>query len=44
MSTAQNALDKNASSFAVLPMTVLLKQGGVLDQLKAIGYGVQEPR
>jgi TraB/PrgY/gumN family len=44
MSTADAALDKNASSFAVLPITVLLKEDGVLDRLKAAGYGVQEPK
>ena len=44
MSTAESALDNNASSFAVLPMTALLKDDGVLQQLKAKGYAVQEPR
>jgi hypothetical protein len=44
MASAQAALAKNASSFAVLPMTVLLKQDGVLERLKAAGYVVQEPR
>jgi TraB/PrgY/gumN family len=44
MSTAEGALEKNVSSFAVLPMTVLLKEDGVLDRLKAKGYAVQEPR
>jgi hypothetical protein len=44
MSTAEGALDKNVSSFAVLPMTVLLKEDGLLDRLKAQGYAVQEPR
>jgi hypothetical protein len=44
MSTAEGALDKNVSSFAVLPMTVLLKEDGVLQQLQAKGYSVQEPR
>ena len=44
MATAQTALDENVSSFAVLPMTVLLKQDGVLDQLRAKGYAIQEPQ
>jgi hypothetical protein len=43
MSAAEAALDKNDSSFAVLPITVFLKQDGMLDQLKAKGYGVEEP-
>ncbi len=44
LSTAEAALDKNVSSFAVLPISVLLKQDGLLDQLKAKGYEIQEPR
>ena len=44
ISTAEAALDKNASSFAVLPLTDLLKEDGLLDRLKARGYAVQEPR
>jgi hypothetical protein len=44
LSTADAALDRNNSSFAVLPITVLLKEDGVLDRLRAKGYAVQEPR
>jgi hypothetical protein len=44
ISTAQSALDKNVSTFAVLPITILLKNDGVLDRFKAKGYRVQEPR
>lgn len=44
MSAAQDALEKNASSFAVLPIAKLLKADGLLDQLKRKGYEVQEPR
>jgi hypothetical protein len=44
ISTAQAALDKNASSFAVLPLTDLLKKDGLLDRLKDNGYAVEEPR
>lgn len=44
ISTAQAALDKNASSFAVLPLTDLLKKDGLLDRLKTNGYAVEEPR
>jgi hypothetical protein len=44
MSTAEAALAKNVSSFAVLPIAKLLKQDGALDRLKHQGYEVQEPR
>ena len=44
MSTAQRALDEHVSSFAVLPIGLLLKEDGALDRLKAKGYAVQEPR
>jgi uncharacterized protein YbaP (TraB family) len=44
LSTADTALDKNASSFAVLPITVFLKEGGLLDRLRARGYAVQDPK
>jgi hypothetical protein len=44
MSNAEAALGKNTSSFAVLPITVLLKEDGMLDRLKGKGYAVQEPR
>lgn len=44
ISTAKTALNNNASSFAVLPITSLLKEDGASDRLKAQGYEVQEPR
>jgi uncharacterized protein YbaP (TraB family) len=44
LSTAEAALDKNASSFAVLPITVFLKEDGLLERLRAKGYEVQEPQ
>ena len=44
LSTADAALGKNASSFAVLPITLLLKEDGLLDRLRAKGYAVQDPR
>lgn len=44
LSTAEAAVDKNNSSFAVLPITTLLKQGGAIDQLKSRGYDVVEPQ
>jgi hypothetical protein len=44
LSTAEAALDKNVSSFAVLPIAVFLKEDGLLDRLRLKGYTVQEPR
>jgi hypothetical protein len=44
LSTAAAALNKNASSFAVLPITVFLKEDGLLDQLRAAGYAVEDPK
>jgi len=44
LGAADAALDRNGSSFAVLPMTVLLKEDGILDRLRAKGYAVQEPQ
>jgi hypothetical protein len=41
---ADAALESNNSSFAVLPITVLLKEDGVLDRLRAKGYAVEEPQ
>jgi uncharacterized protein YbaP (TraB family) len=43
LSAADAALDKNVSSFAVLPITVFLKEDGVLDRLRAKGYSVHDP-
>ena len=44
LSSAETALDKNASSFAVLPIAALLKEDGAIDRLKKQGYEVQEPQ
>ena len=44
LSTAEAALEKNASSFAVLPITVLLKEDGMLDRLRGKGYEIKEPK
>jgi hypothetical protein len=44
LATADAALSKNASSFAVLPITVFLKEDGLLDRLRATGYAVQDPQ
>jgi hypothetical protein len=42
--TAEAALEKNVSSFAVLPITRLLKEDGALERLRRQGYEVHEPR
>ena len=44
ISAAKSALDINASSFAVLPITALLKEEGAVDRLKKQGYEVLEPQ
>jgi len=44
ISAAKSALDINASSFAVLPITALLKEEGAIDRLKKQGYEVLEPQ
>jgi len=44
MATAAAALEKNVSSFAVLPMAVFLKEDGLLSRLRDKGYMVQEPQ
>ena len=43
LAAAKTAIDKNPSTFAVLPITELLKPGGWLVKLRADGYAVQEP-
>ncbi len=43
LSAADAALNKNVSSFAVLPITVFLKEDGLLNRLRAAGYAVQDP-
>ena len=43
LTAATDALAKNSSSFAVLPLTELLTRDGWLDQLRARGCEVQEP-
>lgn len=41
---ADAALENNGSSFAVLPIRLLLKEDGILNRLRAEGYAVQEPQ
>ena len=43
LSTAENALEKNPSTFAVLPLEIFLKKDGVLESLRAKGYEVKDP-
>ncbi len=40
---AQSSLEKNKSTFAVIPISYLLNEDGILKELKAAGYEVQEP-
>lgn len=40
---AEGALEKNASTFATLPVSQLFKSGGYLDKLAAKGYMIEEP-
>jgi TraB/PrgY/gumN family len=43
LATADKALEKNASTFAVVPLTVFLQKDGVLDKLRAKGYTIKAP-
>jgi TraB/PrgY/gumN family len=43
LSTADSALDKNRSTFAVLPLSVFLGEKGILKQLRAKGYLIKAP-
>ncbi len=43
LAAAQKALDRNASTFSVLPIGDLLRPGGYLDMLRARGYTVEDP-
>jgi hypothetical protein len=43
LSAAENAIANNAVSFAVLPMSELLKPDGYLADLQARGYLVEAP-
>lgn len=43
LAAADAALDRNASSFAVLPLREMLRADGALEQLHARGYDVQAP-
>lgn len=44
LDAARLALEKNRSTFAVLPIARLLESGGYLASLRAMGYNVVEPR
>jgi TraB/PrgY/gumN family len=43
LAAAETALSQNTSSFAVLPISELLKADGWLDRLRAKGYDIKEP-
>ena len=43
LEAARSALQRNRSTFALLPMSQLLKTNGYLSKLQAQGYEVQEP-
>lgn len=43
MDAADKALASNESTFAVLPMALMLREGGLLSQLEARGYTIQAP-
>jgi hypothetical protein len=43
LDAAENALATNASTFAILPITELLAEDGLLRELKTKGYEVREP-
>ena len=43
MSAAETALGKNENSFAVLPMSLMLRADGFLEQLRNRGYTVEAP-
>ena len=43
LSTAESALDKNRSTFAVLPLGVFLGEKGILKELRDKGYAIKAP-
>jgi uncharacterized protein YbaP (TraB family) len=43
ITAATAALEKNPSTFAVVPMGALVKSDGRLDRLRALGYAIEEP-
>jgi uncharacterized protein YbaP (TraB family) len=43
LSTAESALEKNTSTFAVVPLVLFLQQDGLLDELRGKGYTVKDP-
>ena len=44
LAEAERALAENLSTFAVLDIVELLRENGLLAQLRARGYEVREPR
>ncbi len=43
LTMAQTALQENKTTFAILPISFLLKEQGVLSELAAVGYQIEEP-
>ena len=43
LAVAEEAIAKNNSTFASLPVSDLLENGGLLDRLRAAGYTVEDP-
>ncbi|HZH44081.1 MAG TPA: TraB/GumN family protein [Lysobacter sp.] len=43
LAQAQRSLERNAVTFATLPMSYLLRADGALDRLRALGYEIEEP-
>ncbi len=44
VAAAQKALEKNRSTFAVLPVGDVFRPDGHIEKLRALGYAVEEPR
>lgn len=44
LAAAERSLQQNASTFAVLPISELLKTNGRLEQLRSRGYTIEEPQ
>jgi soluble cytochrome b562 len=44
VAAAQKALEKNRSTFSVLPVDQVFRKDGAVEKLRALGYVVEEPR
>ncbi|KAB8314222.1 TraB/GumN family protein [Tolypothrix campylonemoides VB511288] len=43
IAAARSALDRNAVTFATMPMVVMLRDDGPIARLRALGYAIEEP-